>query len=348
MTAGHDRRALGHRVVDSRRGAGELLGADQRAVVRAPAHGRVHAQSADTGEEPVHEGVVGTREDVDPLDPDAQLAGVVEARPHGDLGRPPGICILEHDHRVLPAELHRAADEPLTAPAGDLRTHRARAGEHHVVRALGDLRAQLGTVPEHDLQDPPGDAGAVHEVHGPQGGQRRLVVGLEHHRVARHERGDRIGGGQEQRVVPRCDVAHHTDRMMLHRHLREQREEADLAVGPEQSAGVPRVVPGDRAHPEELLEGVHPGLAGLPLDQVQALVAVRQQQVVEPQHSPLAFDHRRVRPPAPGPPAQCRRPCPRPPRWRTGSRPAAGRRRGPGSHADPRRGGPRGSSTGPR
>ena len=34
------------------------------------------------------------REDVDPLDADAQLPGVVEAGPHGDLGRTAGIGIV--------------------------------------------------------------------------------------------------------------------------------------------------------------------------------------------------------------------------------------------------------------
>ena len=73
-----------------------------------------------------------------------------------------------------------------------------------------------------------------------------------------------------------------------------------------------------RCTPQQLLEGVHPGLAGLPLDQVQALVPVRQQQVVEAQHDPLAVGDRGGGPAELSHPRRCRRPCRRPRRSSTG------------------------------
>ena len=88
------------------------------------------------GHEPLDEPVVDLVGDEDPLDRDAELAGVGEARPDGALGGPLDVGVAQHQHRVLAAELERAADQPLRALRGDQPAGRGRAGEADVVGAL--------------------------------------------------------------------------------------------------------------------------------------------------------------------------------------------------------------------
>ena len=67
-----------------------------------------------------------------------------------------------------------------------------RAGEHDVVPALGELRAEPGPVADDDLEDPRRHARLEQQLHHPERGERRLGVRLEHHRVAGQERRDRV------------------------------------------------------------------------------------------------------------------------------------------------------------
>jgi hypothetical protein len=78
-----------------------------------------------------------------PLHRDAQLPGVGEHRPLGPLHRSIQIRVVQDDHRVLAAQLHRARDQPLRRLAGDRAADLRAAGEHHVVHAIDQLRPEV-------------------------------------------------------------------------------------------------------------------------------------------------------------------------------------------------------------
>jgi hypothetical protein len=78
---------------------------------------------------------------------------------------------------------------------------------------------------------------------------------------------------------------------------RGHREHAPVPAGSEKPLGIACVVPRIEHHVDEFFHRVAAGLPGLPLDDVEALLAVREDEVVEAQHDPGAI---RQRPRGPG------------------------------------------------
>ena len=131
-----------------------------------------------------------------------------------------------------------------------------------------------------------------------QRGQRRLAVGAQDHGVAGQQRRDRVGDRHGQRVVPRPDDADDALGVAQLDRAGQQRERPEPPSRPQVAGGAAAVVPAHHRRVGHLLERVHPGLAGLELDQVEQLVLPLQHQVVEAQHDPLAVLDRQ---PGPGP-----------------------------------------------
>ena len=111
-----------------------------------------------------------------------------------------------------------------------------------------------------------------------------LDVRLDESGVAGDERGDRVAHRQCQRVVPWRDEADDALGLLELRYSDGAGEDPAVPARSEQPTAIAGVVPGGDADVEQLLDRVAASLAGLPLDDVETLVAVREDQIVEPEH----------------------------------------------------------------
>ena len=84
-----------------------------------------------------------------------------------------------------------------------------------------------GTTDEHALGQP----GLGEDLGQPEGVERRLRRRLVDHRAAGDQRGRQLGGGDEQRHVPRRDGADDADGLLGDQHLRVQQAGAHLVEG---------------------------------------------------------------------------------------------------------------------
>ena len=90
--------------------------------------------------------------------------------------------------------------------------------------------AGLLAVAGHDVEHAVGDAGLGRELGQRQRAQRRLLRGLEHHRVAGGQRRRELPRGDDQRVVPRHDRADDAQRLASDQGERVGAGGRDLAV----------------------------------------------------------------------------------------------------------------------
>ena len=141
LAAREDRRTVGDGVLDVCGDGLELRLRDQRADVGIPVEGGAEREVLDAGHEGGPELLEALLGHVEALDRDAQLAGRREARLDGTRGGLVDVGAGQHDHRVLAAELERAADQPGRSLLGDELAGRGRAGEADVVGALDDRGA---------------------------------------------------------------------------------------------------------------------------------------------------------------------------------------------------------------
>jgi len=100
------------------------------------------------------------------------------------------VGILEHDHRVLAAELEADRGEPPRRAFRHLGPRGGRAGELHVVGVIDDgLDGLAGTLDDrHDLGRTGVDPAAQQQF----GGQRGALRRLEQHRATRCQRADAV------------------------------------------------------------------------------------------------------------------------------------------------------------
>jgi hypothetical protein len=237
--------------------AGGLVLGDERADV----HGRIRrisdAQGLGLGGDLLDVGVGEALVDQVPAGGHADLALVEEGSPGGVVDRGVEVGVVEHQHRVVPAEFeHRALDERPgrgtdTAPGG--RRTGERDHRHTGVRdqRLAGLRAARNDV-QHTGRQPrpfedPGDHRTARE--------RRLRVGLEHHGVAECQSGCDGAHREQERGVPGGDHAHDADRDAT-RHAERSR-----CVVREQ---LPRRVVCQRCGRGEFVERLRDLLLGLP------------------------------------------------------------------------------------
>ena len=223
--------------------------------------------------------------DVHPLDVHAHLAGVAEDRLDDTREDLVQVDVVEHDHRVLAAELEAGADEVLSRALPDEATGLGGAGEHHVVGVVDHRRSGDGTLAAHHLEQPLGQAGLVEQVHAVQRGQRRLVVGLEHHAVAGHQCGDRVGDARREREVPGRDDPDDALGLVDLGRRADHGHGSGALDGLEQLGRALEVVRHDHHRVARLLERHPAGLAALRLDEVDDRLVVLDEQLVEaPEH----------------------------------------------------------------
>ncbi len=129
-------------------------------------------------------------------------------------------AVVEHDARVLAAHLERdqqlgAIERGLEDPAAD----RPAPGEAQAraARSRSTIAAPTSPVPTTTLSTPGGKLGGERRLGVALAAQRRDVARLDHHRVAREQRGDHVGVAQVERKVERADHADHAERLVAQR-----------------------------------------------------------------------------------------------------------------------------------
>ncbi len=243
-----------------------------------------------------HEAVVDLVGDEHPLGRDAQLAGVGEARAHRPLRGAVEVGVAEHQDRVLPAELERAADQPVGALLRDRLAGGGRAGEADVVGAADDLRAELASGTGHHLPQVPGEAGLLEQLHAHQRGEHRLRVGLVHHGVAGEQRGQTVAQRQRERVVPRRDDPDDTLGDAVDLDPGETGHDTGDPLGVQVPVSGAAVVARGQRDVQRLVVRVLAGLAGLPADHVADLRLPLEEQVVQAEQRGLPLVDRGARP----------------------------------------------------
>ena len=208
LAAGDHAGALLDRVAHVRLDQLDLRREDDRPDVdRAGLAGRPLPQALDLLRQQLEELVVHGLLDVDALDRDADLAGVVE--PVGGRGVRGAleVGVGEHDHRVLAPEFEAHRGQRLRGARHHLLAGGDRAGEHHVVDLVDQRRTGLAAAGG-DVENALREAAVGEHLGHQQRGERRDLRRLQDHGVAGGERRDAVAERVRQRVVPGAD---HTD-----------------------------------------------------------------------------------------------------------------------------------------
>ena len=293
LAAGEHARALGDGVLDVGGHGVELGLRDERAHVDAPVEAGAERHRLGAGDEGVDEAVVDLVGDEEALHRDAELPGVGEHGPYGALRRAVHVGVAQDEHRVLAAQLQRAADQPVGALAGDQPAGGGGAGEADVVGGADQRAADLGAGPGHDLPQVGGDPRLLEQLRGQQGGEHGLRVGLGHDGVAGQQRGDAVAQRHRQGVVPRRDDADDALGHPADLGTGQHREHAADALGVEVLVRGAGVVARGEGEVGDLEVGVLAGLARLPDHEVDELDLAVEQQVVEAQQRGGAVVDRR-------------------------------------------------------
>ena len=234
--------------------------------------------------------------DVDALDRDAELAHRRECGVRGVRRGLDRVDVVEHDDRVLAAELERGADQ---APARLLGDRAAGGRGPREADVVGDIRqrfAHLARRTGHDGPQRLGHAGV--DVGATKGEDREgaLVVGLLHHGAAGGERGHDVHGGEAQREVPGRDDPGDALGLVAHPGARDRGDARATRVTTQHPPGGEGVVTGDRRRLEDLFERLAAGLAALELDEVEEELATLDHEVVRAQQHPAALGEAGPRP----------------------------------------------------
>ena len=183
-------------------------------------------------DEHFHELVVQLARHVEALGRGAHLPGVQVGGPGAALGRHLHLAghVGADDERVLAAHLEVHPRHALGARRRHALAGGHRAGERHAVhaRVANDRLAHVagaGDRVERSRRQVL-EAGREH-----QGGERRELRRLGHHRVARGERRRHLPGEQQQRVVPGHDAAPHADRLLQHERELSRLDRGDHPTG---------------------------------------------------------------------------------------------------------------------
>ena len=215
--------------------------------------------------------------------------------------------------------------QPIRLRPGALADHaagRGGAGEHHVVGVVDQRRSDVGTLPAHHLEQALRQPGLLEHLDPVERREGGLVVGLEHDRVAGHQRRDGVGDAGGEREVPGRDDAHDALGLADLGRVGEERNRS-AALGRRQQLGRALEVVAHHHHRVAGLLDRHPSvLAALDLDQVGGRLGVVDEQRVRALEHLRAARTAAARPTRPGPPAPLRRPARCRQGWTAEARPA--------------------------
>ena len=191
------------RALDERRDARPLAGGDERAEVVLVVVRLIELERFRGGGEFSDELVVDLLAGVDAAGGGAVLARVVIAENLHALDDGGEIGVVEHDDRRLAAKFEMRALDGLGGGGEHLLARRDVAGQrdHRDLRMIDDRGADGFAAPDDDVDDAGGkDLGD--QPRELERGQRRLLRGLQHDRIAARERWRKLPRRHHQRIVP--------------------------------------------------------------------------------------------------------------------------------------------------
>ena len=165
----------------------------------------------------------------------------------------------QHDHRVLAAELERAADQPVGRLPRDQRAGGGGSGEADVVGALDDRGAHDRARAADDLPHVGREPGVAQQLDAGQGDQRALAVGLVHDGVAGRDGRQAVGDGHRERVVPGADDADDALGHVVDPHRGEAGQRAGATLGLELATQAARIEARREGEVGDLVERVRSG-----------------------------------------------------------------------------------------
>ena len=290
FAAGHDPGAFLATEVDVVQHPGQLAvvdhGAQPRRGIERLARGDRPAEVSDPLDQLLADAAVHD----EPRARIARLARVVEdPPPDGRGGRLEVADIGQDQLRALATELQRDGLHVRFADGSqqcfaDLRRARERDLVDHGV--AGEGGAEDGARPRRDVEHPVREARFHRELGEPQGRQRRLRGGLEHHGIARRERRTELPGRDDERVVPGDDRADDPDRLPRDERERVGTGRADLPVDLVDGLCVP--LDGLRRRRDVDGERIPDGFPDVERFEQRQLVAIRAHEVGELQQHALA------------------------------------------------------------
>jgi hypothetical protein len=196
---------------------------------------------------------------------------------------------VQHQHRVLAAQLERRSYQPSCRPLRNVASGLRRTGEAHIVGGVDDGSADRRPVTEDELPQLLGKPGFDDQVDEPRRGQRNLAVRLLHDSIPREQRRDRVTCTEHQWVVPRRDDSDDALGVVALDGSRGDRHRAGAATWPQVARRPSSDDPGMRRDAGQLLEGGRARLSVLDLNQVERFVLTLQEQIVKAQHHPRAI-----------------------------------------------------------
>ena len=134
------------------------------------------------------------------------------------------------------------------------------------------------------------------ELHRDESGEGCLGVWLEDDAVAGEQRGDGVGDGEGQRIVPGADDPHDTLGVVVLGRAGQDRERALATDRPQVLRRAVGVIASRHRDVRHLFEGADPGLAGLGLGDVEELLLAVEHEVVVGEHDVAALDQRATGP----------------------------------------------------
>jgi len=134
----------------------------------------------------------------------AALSGGAEGAPEAAFDGEVEVGVVEHDHGILAAEFERAMFEALGGRRAYDSADRRRAGERDGADdgMLGERRSDFGAEAGDDVDDAFRDAGVGQRLNKVEGGERRVLRGLDHAGVAADYGGQDFPRGDGHGEVP--------------------------------------------------------------------------------------------------------------------------------------------------
>ena len=165
LTAGQDGGAFSDRIFDVLTGLVQLILGNQRPDIDRVIQRGAEAQGGCPTHERVHEGVEDAGLHVKPFERNAQLTRIGEAPLNCTVHGSAEVCIIEHEHRILPAQLQRALGQLLSRLASHDPTRLGAPRETDEVGGRDQWCADVPPAAGQHLEESTRQAGLTKELH---------------------------------------------------------------------------------------------------------------------------------------------------------------------------------------